>query len=110
MAAISNKITNLRARISAKQKKLFSNEIQVKAAKSSIKALKEEIAELEAEILNLQIHQLSETLTEKGITTDDIQEAIAAGVFEKSSKEENCATYSTTKTRQEENSNEASGS
>lgn len=83
MATIEAKIMQLHKKISAKQKKLASNEIILKAAKSSIKALKKDISDLECEVSQLQLQQLSDTLSEKGITAADIEEAIAAGIFEK---------------------------
>lgn len=112
MAAISDKINSLREKISAKEKKLLSNKEQLKSAKNNIKALKKEIAEFEAEIHKLQMQQLSETLSKNGITAEEIQEAIAAGIFEKpaQTETENHAAYSTTKPGQEVTGNEVSGS
>lgn len=112
MAAISDKINSLREKISAKEKKLFSNQVQLKAAKVSIKALKKEIAEIEAEIHKLQMQQLSETLSKNGITAEEIQEAIAAGIFDKpaQAETENRAICSTTEPEQEVTENEVSSS
>lgn len=111
MAAISDKINSLREKISAKEKKLLSNKEQLKSAKNNIKALKKEIAEFEAEIHKLQMQQLSETLSKNGITAEEIQEAIAAGIFKPAQTEtENRAAYSTTKPGQEVTGNEVSGS
>lgn len=81
---MSSIITKLRKKLEAKQKKLKSCEAQLAAAKNSIKSLKKDISEIESEISNCQLQQLSNTLNAKGITTADIEEAIAAGIFEKS--------------------------
>lgn len=111
MAAISEKINSLREKISAKEKKLFSNQIQLKAAKATIKTLKKEISEIEREIHKLQMQQLSETLSENGITAEEIEQAIAAGIFEKTAtitETENRAAYSTNS--EQEASNEVSSS
>ena len=81
---MSSTITRLKKKLEAKHKKLKSCEAQLTAAKSSIKSLKKDINELESEISNYQLQQLSNTLNAKGITTADIEEAIAAGIFEKS--------------------------
>lgn len=116
MAAISDKINSLREKISAKEKKLFSNQVQLKAAKVSIKALKKEIADIKTEIHKLQMQQLSETLSQNGISTEEIEQAIAAGIFEKpkpvipTSETEQRATYSTTENEQEVTKNEVSSS
>lgn len=80
---MSSTITRLQKKLEAKQKKLKSSEAQLTAIKNTIKSLKKDITELESEISNCQLQQLSNTLNAKGITTADIEEAIAAGIFEK---------------------------
>lgn len=79
----SAKIVQIRKKIAAKRKKLEANQTQ-------LNAIKKEVEELEEELIQLQLQQLNTALAAKGITTDEICEAIAAGIFDK-----NRATYST---------------
>lgn len=99
-------------KILAKQKKLAANQAQLNAAKSNAKALEKEIAELEAEIKRLQVEQMLEKLAAKGISPAEIEQAIEAGIFDKSENDKNRATYSTTEAEpvKEEKPDEVSGS
>ena len=69
-----------------------------------------EIEVLEKEILSLQMKQFSEKLSKKGITFDEIEQAIEAGIFDKSENDKNCATNSTSETKEEDKPDEVSGS
>lgn len=99
-----SRLKSLNAKIAVKRQRLSQHGEQLKAAKAGIRAVKKELAELEAELAQLRLQQLSDTLTAKGITPADIQDAIAAGIFDKNDR----ATYSTTE--QEVEKREASGS
>ena len=92
--------------------------------KSNIKTLNREIDDIRLEIRQLELEQLSETLSQNGITAADVAAAIAAGDIKKtvpavsdekgeqededtSSKRD---TYSTNIETQEVSNNEVSGS
>lgn len=110
---ISEKIAQCRENIAAKQRKLASNKVQLAAAKSCLKSLVKEIAELEAEIKRLQVEQMLEKLAAKGISPAEIEQAIEAGIFDKSENDKNCATNSTISSNEpikEDNPDEISGS
>ena len=111
----SAKIAQIRDRIAAKQKKVEAHLARSEAEEASANALKEEIEVLEKEILSLQMKQFSEKLSKKGITFDEIEQAIEAGIFDKSESEndKNCATNSTISSNEpikEEKPDEVSGS
>lgn len=91
----SAKIAQIRAKIAAKQKKVEAHLAHSESAQASANALKKEIEELEREISRLQMEQFSETLSKKGITFAEIEQAIEAGIFDKSENDKNCATNST---------------
>lgn len=91
----SAKIAQIGAKIAAKQKKVEAHLAHSESAQASANALKEEIEVLEKEILSLQMKQFSEKLSKKGITFDEIEQAIEAGIFDKSENDKNCATNST---------------
>lgn len=84
----SAKIVQIRKKIASKRKKLEANQTQ-------LNAVKKEVEELEEELIQLQLQQLNTVLAAKGITTDEVCEAIAAGIFDKSESDKNRATYST---------------
>lgn len=106
---ISAKIAQIRARIAAKQKKVEAHLARSESSQASASALKKEIEELEKEISRLQMEQFSETLSKKGITFDEIEQAIEAGIFDKSDDKKS-ATYSTNETVKEEKTDETGGS
>lgn len=106
----SAKIAQIRAKIAAKQKKVEAHSARSEAEQASANALKEEIEVLEKEILSLQMKQFSEKLSKKGITFDEIEQAIEAGIFDKSENDKNCATNSTSETKEEDKPDEISGS
>ena len=91
----SAKIAQIRDKIAAKKKKVESQLARSESAQASANALKEEIEVLEKEILSLQMKQFSEKLSKKGITFDELEQAIEAGIFDKSENDKNCATNST---------------
>lgn len=109
----SAKIAQIRAKIAAKKKKVEAHLARSESAQASANALKEEIEVLEKEILSLQMKQFSEKLSKKGITFDEIEQAIEAGIFDKSENDKNCATNSTINADEpikEEKPDEVSGS
>lgn len=109
----SAKIAQIQAKIAAKQKKVEAHSARSEAEQASANALKEEIEVLKKEILSLQMEQFSEKLSKKGITFDEIEQAIEAGIFDKSENDKNCATNSTISSNEpikEDKPDEISGS
>lgn len=102
MAEIKNKIEQLRRKIAAKETRLKKLLGKISDAKSDIKELKREIAEMESEIRQLELEQLSETLSQNGITAADVAAAIAAGEIKKTPHDKNRADTCSTNSKDEE--------
>ena len=124
MAETAKKIEQLTTKITAKEKRRDKLIKKLSDTKSVIKALNREIDDMRLEIRQLELEQLSETLSQNGITAADVAAAIAAGDIKKavtvisdekseqndediSSKRD---TYSTNTETQEVSNNEVSGS
>lgn len=115
MAEIDKKIKQLIKKKSAKTARLEKMSARISEVKSDIKSLSKEIAEIESEIRQLELEQLSETLSQNGITAADVAAAIAAGEIKKSEKtdderEKIADTYSTNSEDEEVTENEISDS
>lgn len=85
MAETEKKIEQLKKKISAKETRLEKLTKKISDTKSDIKSLKNEIEDMCFEIKQLELAQLSETLTQKGLTAADVEAAIAAGEIRKQS-------------------------
>lgn len=112
MAEIDKKIAQLTKKKSAKTARLEKMSVRISEIKSDIKFLSKDIAEIESEIRQLELEQLSETLSQNGITTADVAAAIAAGEIKKSDngQEKTADTYSTNSEVEEVTENEVSDS
>lgn len=124
MAETAKKIEQLKKKMTAKEMQRDKLTRKLLDTKSNIKTLNREIDDIRLEIRQLELEQLSETLSQNGITAADVAAAIAAGDIKKtvpavsdekgeqedgdtSSKRD---TYSTNIETQEVSNNEVSGS
>lgn len=122
MPETEKKISQLRKKIAAKESRCQKLIERITQAKSEIKLIRKEIDEMTAEVRMLELNQLGDALTQNGITAEEIQAAIAAGLFEKPatktdtadcaicSTNENAADTAAEQNEQEVTENEASGS
>lgn len=105
MPETEKKISQLRKKISAKESRCQKLIERITQAKSEIKLIRKEIDEMTAEVRMLELNQLGDALTQNGITAEEIQAAIAAGLFEKSATKTDtadCAICSTNENAAEE--------
>lgn len=122
MPETEKKISQLRKKIAAKESRCQKLTERITQAKSESKLIRKEIDEMTAEVRMLELNQLGDALTQNGITAEEIQAAIAAGLFEKPatktdtadcaicSTNENAADTAEEPNKQEVTENEASGS
>ncbi len=83
MAETEKKIEQLKKKIAAKETRLGKLLEKISDTKSSVTAIKNEIEDMRSEIKQLELQQLSETLTQNGITAADVAAAIASGEIRK---------------------------
>lgn len=120
MAEAEKRIEQLKKKITARETKLNKLLGKISDAKSNVKAIKNEIEDMRFEIKQIELEQLSETLTQNGITTADVAAAIAAGEIRKqppksdeddlNDKEQEAADTYITNSGKEVTDNEAGGS
>lgn len=83
MAGTAKRIEQLKNKISAKETRRDRLINKLSDTKTVIKTLNKEIDDMKLEIRQLELEQLSETLSQNGITTADVAAAIAAGNIRK---------------------------
>jgi len=84
MSKALDKLSRLRKNLAAKEEQLARFSKKIQKDRLCEKSLKDEISALKSEISAEEMRRLFETMSNKGIKVTDIEEAIAAGIFEKS--------------------------
>ncbi len=83
MSKALDKLSRLRKSLAAKEEQLARFSEKIQKDRLCEKSLKDEISALKSEISAEEMRRLFETMSNKGIKVTDIEEAIAAGIFEK---------------------------
>lgn len=106
MPSFSERLKAQQKKLDEKKKSLDKLVNEIETAKESIKTVNKEIAEITDVIHGLEARILTEAISDKGISVEDIAAAIKAGLFDKAapekppdttdtSVEDSGATYST---------------
>ncbi len=107
---VAEKIISLNEKLARKQEKLAETNASIERKRNAAKALNSEIEAIKKSLFDLNMEQLFSMLKDKGIGIEEITEAVTAGIFDKPETVEDCAINSTKNMKQEEKTDDISGS